>query len=63
MRVCTVLQRANRRRSMAAASSISIVSRPSQKGWGPAAKEIQADIPRYTDIAPIIQFNELKLAV
>jgi uncharacterized protein (TIGR02118 family) len=31
--------------------------------WGPAAKEIQADIPRYTDVAPIIQFNDLKLAV
>jgi uncharacterized protein (TIGR02118 family) len=30
--------------------------------WGPAAKEIQADIPRYTDVAPVIQFNELKLS-
>ncbi len=28
-----------------------------------AAKEIQADIPRYTDVAPVIQFNELKLSV
>ena len=27
------------------------------------AKEIQADIPRYTDVAPVIQFNELKLSV
>jgi uncharacterized protein (TIGR02118 family) len=31
--------------------------------WGPAAKELQADIPRYTDVAPIIQFNEVKLSV
>lgn len=31
--------------------------------WGPAAKEIQADIPRYTDVAPVIQFNEVKLSV
>lgn len=31
--------------------------------WGPVAKEIQADIPRYTDVAPVIQFNELKLSV
>ena len=30
--------------------------------WGPAASEIRADIPRYTDVAPIIQFNELKLS-
>jgi hypothetical protein len=31
--------------------------------WGPAAAELQADIPRYTDVAPIIQFNEVKLSV
>jgi hypothetical protein len=24
---------------------------------------LQADIPRYTDVAPIIQFNEVKLSV
>lgn len=30
---------------------------------GPAAAELQADIPRYTDVAPIIQFNEVKLSV
>ena len=29
--------------------------------WGAAAGELQADIPRYTDVAPIIQFNEVKL--
>jgi uncharacterized protein (TIGR02118 family) len=31
--------------------------------WGPAAKEIQADIPHYTDVTPLIQFNEVKLSV
>jgi uncharacterized protein (TIGR02118 family) len=31
--------------------------------WGPAAAELQADIPRYTDVAPVIQFNEVKLSV
>jgi hypothetical protein len=31
--------------------------------WGPAAAELQADIPRYTDVAPLIQFNEVKLSV
>ena len=31
--------------------------------WGAAAAELQADIPRYTDVAPIIQFNEVKLSV
>src|SRR5260370_36809489 len=30
--------------------------------WGPAAKERQAHIPRYTDAAPVIQFNRLKLS-
>ena len=30
--------------------------------WGPAAAELQADIPRYTDVAPVIQFNEIKLS-
>jgi uncharacterized protein (TIGR02118 family) len=31
--------------------------------WGPAAAELQADIPRYTDVAPLIQFNEVRLSV
>ena len=31
--------------------------------WGPAAAELQADIPRYTDVAPLIQFNEVKMSV
>jgi hypothetical protein len=31
--------------------------------WGPAAAELQADIPRYTDVAPMIQFNDVKLSV
>jgi uncharacterized protein (TIGR02118 family) len=31
--------------------------------WTPAAAEITADIPRYTDVAPIIQFNEVKLSL
>jgi uncharacterized protein (TIGR02118 family) len=30
--------------------------------WGPAAQELQTDIPRYTDVAPVIQFNELKIS-
>ncbi len=30
--------------------------------WGPAAAEISADIPKYTDVAPLIQFNEVKLS-
>src|SRR5271154_4398372 len=33
------------------------------EAWTPAEKEIQADIPRYTDVTPMIQFNEVKLAV
>jgi uncharacterized protein (TIGR02118 family) len=31
--------------------------------FGPAAKELLDDIPNYTDVAPIIQFNEVKLSV
>ncbi len=31
--------------------------------WGPAAAEIAADIPKYTDVTPLIQFNEVKLSV
>ncbi len=31
--------------------------------WGPAAAELSADIPKYTDVAPLIQFNEIKLSV
>jgi uncharacterized protein (TIGR02118 family) len=30
--------------------------------WGPAAEQLQADIPRYTDVAPVIQFNEVRLS-
>lgn len=30
--------------------------------FGPAAAEITADIPKYTNTAPIIQFNEVKLS-
>jgi uncharacterized protein (TIGR02118 family) len=32
------------------------------KVWGPAAAELAADIPRYTDSKPVIQFNEVKLS-
>jgi uncharacterized protein (TIGR02118 family) len=32
------------------------------EAWGPAAQELQTDIPRYTDVAPLIQFNELKIS-
>ncbi len=30
--------------------------------WPAAAAELQADIPRYTDVAPLIQFNDIKLS-
>jgi uncharacterized protein (TIGR02118 family) len=30
-----------------------------QAAFGPHAKEIMADIPNYTDIAPLIQINEV----
>lgn len=30
--------------------------------WEPAAAEIGADIPKYTDTAPVIQFNEIKFS-
>ena len=30
-----------------------------QKGFGPHAKEIMADIPNYTDIAPVMQISEV----
>lgn len=33
------------------------------EAWTPAAPEITADIPRYTDVAPLIQFNEVKLSL
>ncbi len=31
--------------------------------WPSAAAELGADIPKYTDVAPLIQFNEVKLSV
>ena len=30
-----------------------------QTGFGPHAKEIMADIPNYTDLAPVIQISEV----
>jgi uncharacterized protein (TIGR02118 family) len=33
------------------------------KAWGPAAEELTADIPKYTNVAPLIQFDEVKLSV
>jgi uncharacterized protein (TIGR02118 family) len=33
------------------------------EAWTPAAAELTADIPRYTDVPPIIQFNEVKLSL
>jgi uncharacterized protein (TIGR02118 family) len=30
-----------------------------QKSFGPHAKEIMADIPNYTDIAPVLQISEV----
>jgi uncharacterized protein (TIGR02118 family) len=32
-----------------------------QAAFGPHAKEIMADIPKYTKIQPIIQFSEVKV--
>ena len=32
-----------------------------QKAFGPHAKEIMADIPKYTNVQPIIQISEIKL--
>jgi hypothetical protein len=31
--------------------------------WKVAAAELTADIPKYTDVTPIIQFNEVKLSL
>jgi uncharacterized protein (TIGR02118 family) len=31
--------------------------------WKAAAAELTADIPKYTDVTPIIQFNEVKLSL
>ena len=36
---------------------------PSLEVWKSAAPELTADIPRYTDVAPLIQFNEVKLSL
>jgi uncharacterized protein (TIGR02118 family) len=33
------------------------------EAWRPAAAELTADIPRYTDVEPLIQFNEVKLSL
>ncbi|HMK85121.1 MAG TPA: EthD family reductase [Steroidobacteraceae bacterium] len=33
------------------------------EAWKPAAGELTADIPKYTDVAPLIQFNEVKLSL
>jgi uncharacterized protein (TIGR02118 family) len=30
-----------------------------QAGFGPHAEEIMADIPRYTDLTPVIQISEV----
>jgi uncharacterized protein (TIGR02118 family) len=30
-----------------------------QAGFGPHAKEIMADIPKYTDLTPVIQISEV----
>jgi uncharacterized protein (TIGR02118 family) len=31
--------------------------------WSSAGAELAADIPKYTDVAPIIQFNDVKLSL
>jgi uncharacterized protein (TIGR02118 family) len=33
------------------------------EAWAPAAAELKADIPKYTDVDPLIQFNEVKLSL
>jgi uncharacterized protein (TIGR02118 family) len=30
-----------------------------QQGFGPHASEIRADIPKYTDLTPVIQISEV----
>jgi hypothetical protein len=30
--------------------------------FGPHADTLQGDIPNYTDVAPMIQFNEMKIS-
>jgi uncharacterized protein (TIGR02118 family) len=30
-----------------------------QRGFGPHAKEIMADIPKYTDLSPVMQISEV----
>jgi uncharacterized protein (TIGR02118 family) len=30
-----------------------------QKGFGPHTEEIMADIPKYTDVTPILQISEV----
>ena len=32
------------------------------KAWGPAAAEITGDIANYTDVPPMIQFNEVRIS-
>jgi len=32
-----------------------------ERAFGPAAGDIQGDIPRYTNIAPVIQISEVKM--
>jgi uncharacterized protein (TIGR02118 family) len=32
-----------------------------ERAFGPLASEIQADIPRYTNIAPTVQISEVKM--
>jgi uncharacterized protein (TIGR02118 family) len=33
------------------------------EAWNPVAAELTADMPNYTDVTPIIQFNEVKLSL
>jgi uncharacterized protein (TIGR02118 family) len=33
-----------------------------QSGFGPHAEEIMADIPKYTDLSPVIQISEVIVA-
>ena len=45
-----------------AIASLSFDSREAfEQSFGPHAAEIQGDIPRYTDIVPILQVSEVRL--
>ena len=58
-RAWPVVRRAHRPPMSACATSSATRSKSFQAGFGPHAKEIMADIPNYTDIAPVMQISEV----